>query len=426
MKMSIGDIVDRYSICKLKTERLGLDNSKELSELKSEIDLYDGINEFVDKLYDINGQIWDLESDIRKGNEDVLGLEEVGRRAIQIRGYNGIRVGYKNDINSKYNEGFVEIKMNHGSEKEPSVIISLTTVPERLANTDEEGLKLVLKNLCEQQDDDYEVHFNLPEYHSVTKQEYIVPDWINDYKLKYKHFKVFRVEDIGPPTKFVPTIQRIQNPETIVITVDDDLVYHTEMVSEHRKYQSTLKDSVICYEGRGCQIPLYNDIRDSWIICVTQVRETHGLQHYKSASYKVKLFTEDFYKYYFGKTLSDDILVSRYFRDNRIKMYVVPFEKDIHLYETKELWDLNQGVVSFPVLRYASSVPDTGCNHPEILKIQPKFYEAPDLGRRMNTQTNNMIPLTYDTDKFNHGYIPFYEKYFSKLESCKRRMACCN
>jgi hypothetical protein len=412
IKMSIGDIADRYSICKLKSERLNLDNSKELKELKEQIDLYQGIEEHLNTLYSVNGQIWDLEADIRKKNEEILGLEEVGRRAIKIRDLNALRVSCKNDINSKYNEGYVEYKINHGCEKEPSVVISLTTVPERLENEDEEGLKMVISQLCEQEYDDCEVHFNIPNISRITNKEYKIPDWLHNYKLKYKNLKIFRVEDMGPPTKVVPTIQRLKNPETIIIVVDDDLIYHKKMVSEHVKYHNQLKDGVICYDGRGSNDFLYNDIRDTWIICVTQIRETHGLQHYKSASYRVKYFNKDFFDHYLGKTMSDDVLISRYFFDKGIRMYVVPYEDDVHLFETKELWDQNQGVTTFPILRGASSVVDTGCNNPEILKIQPKFYEPDNLGNGVNQRSRK-----YETDKFTHGYIPIYQKYFSKLKN---------
>jgi hypothetical protein len=415
MEMPIGDIVDRFAICKLKSERLLIDNSDEINLLTLEIQKYENISEYVDKLYEINGKIWDLESDIRKGNEDLLGLEEVGRRAIKIREYNGIRVGYKNEINSYYNEGFIEVKMNHGSEKEVSVIITLTTVPERLLNEKEDGLKLVLKNLCEQEDDDYEVHFNVPKTYNVTKQEYIIPSWLNGYKLKYKHLKVFRTEDFGPPTKFIPALQRVTNLETILIVVDDDLVYHPKMVKEHRKYQNQFTDCVIGYDGRGSEIPIYNDIRDSWVVCVTHPRETHSLQHYKSVSYKAKLFNQNFYDFYFKRTFSDDVLVSSYFRKSGIKMYVVPYEKEIPLYETRESWDIHQGVTSFPVLRYASSVENTGCNHPWMLSIQPKFYESPLLG--VGDDEVKIKTKSYQTDKFNHGYMLEYEKRFSKLEN---------
>jgi hypothetical protein len=415
MKFSIGEIVDRLSICRLKSERLSLDNSKEMSELYDEMNTYEGIYQFYDDMYKINGGIWDLESDIRRGNEDTLGLEEVGRRALKIRELNNLRVNLKNEINSKFNEGFIEVKMNHGSEKTPDVVVTLTTVPERLLNLREDGLKNVIKNLCEQNYNGYyEVHFNIPVTYSVTNELYVLPEWIDEFKLKYPHLKIFRTKDFGPPTKFVPTIMRLQNPEIIVLTVDDDLIYHREMVSEHKKYQDLLKDSVICYEGRGCEKHLFGseDIRDSWILCVTEIRQTHSLQHFKSASYKVKLFDQDFYDYYLGKTLSDDVLISRYLRDKKIKMFVVPYEKDKHLYETRELWDKHQGVVSFPIIRQASSVEGSGCNHPEILKIQPKFYEPNDLGMPS-------IRVTYDTDKFSHGYIPIYESEFQSIKDAK-------
>ena len=411
MEMPIGDIIDRYSICKLKAERLSIDNTTEMSCLWKEIEQHPDVFEYVDKLYDINGKIWDLEADIRQGNEEILGLEEVGRRAIKIRNFNGIRVQYKNEINSKLNQGFIEIKMNHGSQKEPSLIISLTTVPERLSLSLEDGLRLVMTHLCEQNDSDYEVHFNIPHESFVTKKPYVIPTWLDEYKLKYPHLKVFRTKDFGPPTKILPTLHRITNPETIILVVDDDLVYHKDLVKEHRKYQSQFVDSVICYDGRGTNVRQYGDIRDDWILCVLEPTLTHSLQHYKSASYKRKLFTEDFFNTYVGKTFSDDVLVSLFFRNNNIKMYVVPYEPEKHLFETTELWHKNQGVTSFPVLRYASSVADTGCNNPSLLSIQSKFYIPPGLEK---PRTEEIVDVSCGTDKYHHGYFTFYNPLIDK------------
>lgn len=115
MKMPISEIADRLSIAMLKKARANADNQIEIDILMQEVTQYVGALEFVEKLLDINGKIWDLESDIRKGKEDELGLEEVGRRAIAIRGFNKIRVGYKNEMVLKYEEGFEDIKMNHAS-----------------------------------------------------------------------------------------------------------------------------------------------------------------------------------------------------------------------------------------------------------------------------------------------------------------------
>jgi len=116
MKMPISEIADRYSITLLKSERIeGLNLQDELNTYKQELDKYNNIQPFIDRLYTINGEIWDLESDIRKGKENIFGLEEVGRRAILIRGKNKIRVGIKNEMVEKYKEGFKDIKMNHAS-----------------------------------------------------------------------------------------------------------------------------------------------------------------------------------------------------------------------------------------------------------------------------------------------------------------------
>jgi hypothetical protein len=123
MKMSISDILDRYSIAILKKERGNANNDIEINDLFEEIEKYriknpDVISEYIEKFISINGLIWDLESDIRKGLENILGLEEVGRRALKIREYNKIRVGYKNNLVSVFDEGYKDIKINHVSEDE--------------------------------------------------------------------------------------------------------------------------------------------------------------------------------------------------------------------------------------------------------------------------------------------------------------------
>ena len=41
------------------------------------------------------------------------------------------------------------------------IVISLTTVPERLNQDVEDGFKLVMKSICEQNFNNYEVHFYL-------------------------------------------------------------------------------------------------------------------------------------------------------------------------------------------------------------------------------------------------------------------------
>ncbi len=116
MEMTIAEIADRYSICLLKQERTDLNVDNELAYYKEELDQFPDVWLAVTMLYVVNGSIWDLEFDIRRGKEEELGLEEVGRRAIKIREFNKERITIKNQINEKYNQGFKELKKDHASE----------------------------------------------------------------------------------------------------------------------------------------------------------------------------------------------------------------------------------------------------------------------------------------------------------------------
>jgi hypothetical protein len=113
----ISEIADRYSICLLKQERTTENLDEELALYEKELKNYLNIMEIVDRLYDINGKIWDLEADIRMGRDGELGFEEIGRRAIKIRDLNKNRIAIKNLIVSGYNEGFMDIKINHASDE---------------------------------------------------------------------------------------------------------------------------------------------------------------------------------------------------------------------------------------------------------------------------------------------------------------------
>jgi predicted RNA-binding protein with TRAM domain len=113
------DLLDKISILQLKVERIQEDSCKqELAYLMQQLPEYGfaEAEEFINRLRSVNGRIWDMESDIRKGKEHELGLEEVGRRALGIRNLNKFRIRIKNEIVEKTNKGFKDVKINHGSE----------------------------------------------------------------------------------------------------------------------------------------------------------------------------------------------------------------------------------------------------------------------------------------------------------------------
>ena len=110
MEMPLSEITDRFSILVLKWIH-GVDVKAELMKYASECPVTE---EFFDILK-INAEIWGLESDIRQGKEGVLGLEEVGKRALAIRNKNRDRIEVKNKI-AAISKTFREIKVSHASQ----------------------------------------------------------------------------------------------------------------------------------------------------------------------------------------------------------------------------------------------------------------------------------------------------------------------
>ena len=115
--MPLSEILDRYTITKLKSERTNENVSEELSTYKKEIDNPDYVASsnqiipFIDRLYEINGELWETEGDIRKGVD--MPLEEIGRLALKVRDLNCQRNEIKAEIIDAFSEGFKEIKINY-------------------------------------------------------------------------------------------------------------------------------------------------------------------------------------------------------------------------------------------------------------------------------------------------------------------------
>ena len=129
MFMPLCDIADRYTILKLKHERLPQDQSiMDLytyftRELIGEINSFDTaiqeeIRDLIEQLYLQNAETWTMEADIRQGKMDnESSLIEVGRRTLLIRNSNKKRVDIKNKISLLVAQAYgLEKKIDHRSE----------------------------------------------------------------------------------------------------------------------------------------------------------------------------------------------------------------------------------------------------------------------------------------------------------------------
>jgi hypothetical protein len=120
-KLPLHETVDRLSITALKLERLK--GNKNYDAFQREYDFYskvvdafrkDGIDvkdEWLADMKTANGRVWDREAAIRQGREGEFGLEEMGRRTLELRDIQmQERIPAKNKVAFAIKAPFFEVK----------------------------------------------------------------------------------------------------------------------------------------------------------------------------------------------------------------------------------------------------------------------------------------------------------------------------
>jgi hypothetical protein len=112
------ELLDRLAIARVKWRR----TESNLTELRfyedqmNNLDLDDQCHATMLKLEQIHDTIWDLEKELKSGQEHLLPLDEIGRRAIEIRNHNRRRIECKNLLAEMLQCPVREIKKDHLSE----------------------------------------------------------------------------------------------------------------------------------------------------------------------------------------------------------------------------------------------------------------------------------------------------------------------
>lgn len=244
------------------------------------------------------------------------------------------------------------------------IILTLTSIPSRLSYENEEGIKKCISSLLDQSYDNYEIHFNIPEINNYTGEKYEIPEWL----LQNDKIKIFRVEDLGPVTKLYYTVERIKDPNTIIIVVDDDLVYDKDMIKAHIENREKYPEFPVGYDGlrsrdsEGRFSGYFGDSRDYYYSAHHRDSRVDILQHYKSVSYRRRFFEDDFFDFVKSNmSWNDDLLIAAYFsfkKRDRISTY---HSSDAE-FKTFDDWLKYGGVTTFPVIEHTSHASQEGCN----------------------------------------------------------------
>ncbi|AYF43638.1 MULTISPECIES: DUF6165 family protein [Halobacteriovorax] len=115
--VSLGELVDKMTILKIKTERiedpervkLAQQEYDQLAKRLNELNL-EGLDKYMSELKEINEKLWVIEDDIRiKEKEGDFGEGFISlARSVYVT--NDLRFKVKNSINMSYNSGIKEVK----------------------------------------------------------------------------------------------------------------------------------------------------------------------------------------------------------------------------------------------------------------------------------------------------------------------------
>jgi hypothetical protein len=228
-----------------------------------------------------------------------------------------------------------------------NIVLSLTTVPNRLhEHHGHSATRAAITTLLEQSYSGYSVHLNIPiEYRG---QSVTIPEWVNEYKAKYQHLSVYQTPDYGSITKIIPTLERIDDPETMIILADDDLYYMGGLVEAHVNGRNKYPNCALGFAGMA-------SVDGSCHFCTTVTKDVRVkvLEGYKTVSYLRKFFDLDELKQHFlGKSWRDDETLSAYMGYKNIPKIVMSYEGDT---------DFSPRVESFPVIGHVPAERG-GCN----------------------------------------------------------------
>lgn len=200
------------------------------------------------------------------------------------------------------------------------IIISFTTLPNRI-----DKIEKTVNSLLSQSVTPDNIYLWVPkEFKRVKNKDFKIPNFITNSDIEIKY-----TVDYGPFTKLRPTLEIENDPETIIVTADDDVFYPPNWLENLLNASKLLPDSAIGYRGRVFQnrknlnynhSNLYYGSYEKEYLKVDILTATWG------ALYKRKFFDEEIFDSSILKSsfFVDDIWINGNLAKKNIDRYVIP------------------------------------------------------------------------------------------------------
>lgn len=195
------------------------------------------------------------------------------------------------------------------------ILVTLTTSPKRINK-----IKPVISSIMKQSVLPDNIVLNLPYIFKRDNSTFDkIPKFITDNPL----IIINRCTDIGPATKVLPIVElfKDEHPDTIIISIDDDIYYESNMIKKMLKYTSVYPEAVLTGKSRN---KIACDLQQRQNLKCTSVGLIQG---FSGVLYRKK-FLENFdYDTIVDAPkccyLGDDLTISNHLAKNNIPILVV-------------------------------------------------------------------------------------------------------
>lgn len=214
--------------------------------------------------------------------------------------------------------------------KADGVIITMTTLPSRIAN-----IAPTIASLSHQSVRPERILLNLPTYSKREQTEYKIPDYIKKNPLVEINETA---EDLGPATKLLPALRKYWGrDDKLLIIADDDEIYAHDLVKNYLTYEKESKDSVLTMVGwdvpegldHAQRIVKYGAIgnKPKKSQKVTKLTQVDCVQGASTFAVRPTFFSQEVFDYSQAPKEAffvDDIYVSGHIAKQKVPVYVTP------------------------------------------------------------------------------------------------------
>ena len=201
------------------------------------------------------------------------------------------------------------------------VVVSVTTIPSR-----DHLLRQCLESLSAQRFQPDEILLCLPTFSKREKVPYHAPSWLEDFP----HARVVHCEeDWGPATKLLGALRGVEDPEAIIITVDDDISYDPRLIEKLVRHSLDDPDAAVGFRGWNAESLIrehnYDFVYEEWEHRRAYPARVNILEGYGGVAYRRRFFDNTIFDYSGAPEAAfyvDDVWISGHLATRRIPRVV--------------------------------------------------------------------------------------------------------